>query len=128
VSRSPPERLGSYTRRYIGTAQHFGWLERILQVTLVLNVLDAIFTLWWVLTSQAIEANPLMATAIAAHPVVFVCVKLALVGMGSWLLWRHRKRPLAVISIFVAFLVYYGILLLHLRAAELGVLRQWMLG
>lgn len=94
-----------------------------MQVTLVLNVLDAIFTLWWVQTAQATEANPLMAAAIDAHPVVFVIVKCALVGLGSWLLWRYRRRPLAVVSIFLAFMAYYALLLLHLGAADVGLRR-----
>ncbi len=117
----PKERLGSFTQRYIGTVQHFSWLERIMQVTLVLNVLDAIFTLWWVLTEQATEANPLMAAAIQTHPVLFVVVKCALVGLGSWLLWRYRRRPLAVVSMFLAFMTYYAILLVHLTAANVGL-------
>lgn len=121
----PRERLGSFTQRYIGTVQHFGWLERIMQVTLLLNLLDAIFTLWWLQTAQATEANPLMAAAIATHPIVFVLVKCTLVGLGSWLLWRHRRRPLAVISIFVAFLTYYGLLLVHLGAADVRLLRAF---
>lgn len=113
------ERLGSFTRRYIGTVQHFGWLERIVQATLLLNALDAGFTLFWVLSAQATEANPFMATALDVHPVMFVVTKVALVGMGSWLLWRHKKRPLAVVSMFAAFIVYYAVLLYHLSAVDM---------
>ena len=43
----------------------------------------------------------------------FVVVKLALVGLGSWLLWSRRRSPLAVVGIFSAFIAYYVILVHH---------------
>ena len=49
---------------------------------------------------------------------LFVVVKLTLVMASTWLLWRHRERPLAVVGIFAAFLVYYSILLYHLSFAS----------
>lgn len=119
----PEERLGSATRR-IGTLEHFRWLEQIVRWILILNVLDATLTIYWVFTGQAKEANPLMDTLITTHPVLFVIVKCALVGMGSWLLWRYKKRPLAVVSIFGAFLTYYCLLLYHLNAANLRIFRH----
>ena len=97
----------------IGTAEPFRWLRNIVKVVLTLNLLDAIFTMTWVTAGLASEANPLLATLVRDHPLVFVAVKLGLVGGGSWLLWQHRQRPLAVIGIFVAFLLYYFLLLLH---------------
>ena len=119
------ERLGSITRR-IGTLEHFGWLERIIRWIVVLNVLDAIITLYWVETRQATEANPLMERVMLAHPVLFVVVKVGMVALGTALLWRLRKRRTAVVGIFVAFLVYYFVLLYHLRAADLRLLeRLW---
>jgi len=97
----------------IGTPEHFRWLGNIVKVVLTLNLLDAIFTMVWVTAGLANEANPLLATLVRDHPLVFVAVKLSLVGGGSWLLWQHRKRPLAVVGIFVVFLSYYCLLLLH---------------
>lgn len=125
MSGEPRERLGSITRR-IGTLEHFGWLERIIRWIVVLNVLDAIITLYWVETRQATEANPLMERVMLAHPVLFVVVKVGMVAVGTTLLWRLRKRRTAVVGIFVAFLVYYFVLLYHLRAADLRLLeRLW---
>jgi hypothetical protein len=49
------------------------------------------------------------------HAVVFVVVKTALVGLGSYLLWRRRHRPAAVVGIFAVFLAYYAVLLHHLQ-------------
>ena len=52
--------------------------------------------------------------------------KIALVGMGSFLLWRHRKRPAAGVSIFLVFLTYYVLLLYHLQAMQLNLLSRWL--
>jgi hypothetical protein len=97
----------------VGTQEHFRWLEGIVKVTLVLNLLDALFTLAWVWAGLAREANPLLDELVHGHPIAFVAAKLGLVGLGSLLLWRLRHRPLAVIAMFVAFLAYYALLLVH---------------
>ncbi len=97
----------------IGTAEHFVWLGGVVKVVLALNLLDALFTISWVSLGLAREANPLLSALVRDYPVLFTSVKLALVSGGSWLLWEHRARPLAVIGIFFAFLVYYSLLLLH---------------
>ena len=97
----------------VGTAEHFRWLHGIVKAVLVLNLLDALFTLVWVRAGLAREANPLIDWLVEEHAVGFVLVKLGLVGLGSWLLWRRRERPAAAIAIVAAFLIYYLILLYH---------------
>jgi hypothetical protein len=106
----------------IGTYQHFRWLKGIIVAVLILNSLDAVLTIWVVSTGRAVEANPLMASLVHETPILFLIVKTALVVMGCFLLWRFRKRKFAVMSVFLAFLVYYAILLYHLRAMELRLL------
>ncbi len=106
----------------VGTAEHFGWLQGIVKAVLVLNLLDALFTLVWVRSGLAREANPLIDQLANQHAVGFVLVKLALVSLGSWLLWQHRERPAAVIAIVAAFLTYYLILLYHIQYAS-GLVR-----
>jgi hypothetical protein len=108
----------------IGTREHFRWLEGIVKGTLVLNLLDALFTLVWVVNGLANEANPLLHVVVHEHPLAFVMAKLALVSLGSLLLWRYRHRALAVVGIFVAFLTYYLLLLIHVDylAWVLGIL------
>jgi hypothetical protein len=111
-------------RRFsVGTAEHFRWLRGIVKAVLVLNLLDALFTLVWVRSGLAREANPLIDWLVEGHAVGFVSVKLALVGLGSLLLWRRRERPAAAIAIVAAFLTYYLILLYHLQYAS-GLARQ----
>ena len=101
----------------VGTSEHFRWLHGIVECVLVLNLLDAIFTLWWVRWGLALEANLMIDRLIDEVPLAFITVKLGLVGLGSWLLWQRRDRPAAVVSIFVAFVVYYLVLLYHLQYA-----------
>lgn len=110
---APPRR-----RMQVGTPEQFRWLHAILKWVVVLNLVDAVLTLFWVRAGLAEEANTLLDELVNQHELVFVLVKLALVGMGAWILWRRRQSPTAVVAIFVAFIVYYAILLHHLRYAS----------
>ena len=102
----------------IGTPAQFEWLGTIVKTVVVLNLIDALMTLWWVRTGFATEANPLMREVLDDHAVAFVVCKLLLVSLGTLLLWWRRDRPLAVIGIFTIFLAYYGILLFHVGFAS----------
>ncbi len=110
---------------WVGTAEHFRWLKLIVKLVIVLNVVDAVLTVIWIATGRATEANPLLQDMAHTHPLQFVIVKLLLVSFGTWLLWRQRKRPLAVISIFSAFLVYYFLIIYHLQAMNLRLVQRW---
>jgi hypothetical protein len=103
----------------IGTPEHFRWLHGIVQALLVLNVLDAIWTIAEIASGRASEANPLMAGLAHSEPVLFAFVKILLVSLGSYILWQHRQKATAVCAIFVAFMVYYCLLLYHLFAMDL---------
>ncbi len=105
----------------VGTRQHLRWLNGIVKTIVVLNGIDALLTLFWVRTGLAREANVFLRTLVDNHPVLFVSAKIALVSLGSLLLWRYRRHPLAVVGLFVVFLVYYSILLHHLRFVHLLV-------
>ena len=84
---------------------------------LVLNLLDAIFTLVWVRWGFAREANLMIDRLVEGHALAFIAVKLGLVGMGSWLLWQRRNHATAVVAIFIAFMAYYLVLLYHVQYA-----------
>lgn len=103
------------SRFTIGTAEHFGWLDWIVRSVLVLNLLDGIFTLLWVRHGLAEEANALMRDLAHEQAFAFLLSKIALVSLGCVFLWRLRTHPLAVVGIFVAFAVYYLVLLLHVE-------------
>ena len=120
---STPSRRSSssFLALEVGTPEQYRWLRGIVATVLVLNLFDAVFTLLWVQAGHAREANPFLRQLIEASPLAFVGVKLGLVGLGSSLLWLHRDRPLAVTAIFLAFLVYYTLLLWHLGFLALVV-------
>lgn len=105
-------------RLEVGTPEHFRWLGWVVKSVLVMNLVDAALTLYWVRAGWAHEANTLIEQLVEQHALLFVTVKLALVSAGSWLLWEHRRQPPAVVAIFVAFVVYYLILLHHLQFAS----------
>ena len=105
----------------IGTAQHYGWLHGIVKALIVLNGLDAVFTLFWVRAGLAREANALLKMLVNEHAVLFVVAKLGLFSLSSLLLWRLRQRPAAVVALFVAFVAYYVLLLHHLSFTSLWI-------
>lgn len=120
----PTAESGAQGDDRVGTARQHRLVERLVQAVLVLNLIDAVMTMIWVLRGDATEANPMMDLVLREHPVLFVVTKLGLVSLGSYLLWRHRRKGAAVVAIFVAFLVYYAILTIHLGALDLRVLSR----
>lgn len=103
----------------VGTMTQFGWLEGVVKAVIVMNLIDAVMTLWWVRSGFATEANPFIEQIVTEHGLLFVVSKITLVFLGTTLLWRYRTRPLAVLGIFAAFMVYYGLLLVHLSFASM---------
>ncbi len=99
----------------VGHPREFHWLGGIVKALQILNLLDAVFTLFWVSTGLAKETNVLLQNLVSEDPVLFVVVKISLVSLGSFLLWRRRRRPVAVIALIFVFMVYYYVLLVHLR-------------
>ena len=112
----------------IGKPIHFLWLHGVIAAILVLNLADAVLTLWWYFSGAAMEANPFMDVLLQKGALPFVAVKLGFVSGASWVLWKRRRRAISVIGIFLLFLVYYVLLLYHLKAIEislLGALGPW---
>jgi len=109
----------------LGTEEHYRWLRGIIVSILVLNVCDAVFTMIWIETGVATEANPLLRELVNEYPLLFVLVKTTLVSLGCLLLWRFRNRATSIIGIFIAFLVYYLLLLYHLNSMELRLFTRF---
>ncbi len=103
----------------VGTQQHLRWLNGIVKAIVVLNGLDALLTLFWVRAGLAQEANVFLRDLVDNHAILFVSAKIALVSLGSLLLWKYRRHPFAVVGLFAVFLVYYAVLLHHLRFTHL---------
>lgn len=87
----------------------------LLGITLILNLFDAVLTLYAVLVGGAIEVNPLMAELLARGPLHFMVAKLLLVSLGILMLWRLRGRLLAHIGSVCAFGVYSLLLFHHIQ-------------
>ena len=92
------------------------WEAPTVAAVLVLNVLDAGFTLGWLRRGEATEANPLFEELASQRPWRFVLVKVALVALGLVILYRYRHVKLARGSLVLALVVYLGLFAYHLGA------------
>jgi hypothetical protein len=111
----------------LGSQQEFRWLRIIVASIIFLNIFDAIFTLFWVNAGLAQEANVLMRYLVHNHPVIFVSVKFTIVFAGTYVLWKYRFNRYAVLGLFVIFLIYYALLLHHLRFSS-HIVFKYILG
>jgi hypothetical protein len=102
----------------VGTRDQFKWLYGVIEAIVILNLLDAVLTIFWVHTGIAREANPLLQPLVHNHVLLFIAIKIALGSLGTWLLWEHRHRAFVVIGTFSVFMAYYAVLLQHLRIAS----------
>ncbi len=91
-------------------------LTRAIWLVLILNVVDALATLYWV-SMGATEANPGMATALSWGHIPFLGAKIALVTLGCIAIWRGRKCLLAHVLFRLPIVAYAGVVALHLAAA-----------
>ncbi len=84
------------------------------RVVVYFNVLDAGFTFFYLTAGLATEANPLLAAAWAANPLLFLLVKATLVVGGLLILhqWRHRASARTAISAAIA--TYGAVVAWHL--------------
>ncbi len=85
---------------------------------LILNLLDAIFTIVYTSSGVAVESNPLMSGVLGSSPVLFMIAKLALVSLGVLLLWRLRDRRAAAYAMIASGTAYVTLIVYHLSAVE----------
>lgn len=103
----------------IAALVHEDAFEKSLRLILLLNLLDALYTTYWLGLGWASEANPVMASAFELGPVLFLVSKLMLVSMSVWLLWRNRDRMLARLSAIPLGMLYAFVAGQHLGFAAL---------
>jgi hypothetical protein len=87
----------------------------------ILNLLDAIFTVVYTSTGAATESNPMMRGVLASSPVVFMIAKLTLVSLCVFLLWRLGSRLAAGVALLGATAMYAIIIGYHISAMPLLV-------
>lgn len=90
---------------------------------LVLNLLDALFTLAFLQLELAVEANPLMSLAYRSSPLAFVLIKLSMVQIGIMILHLNRQYQVAQYALNIAAAVYAGIVSYHLAFVAAIALR-----
>jgi hypothetical protein len=89
---------------------------------LIFNVLDMVFTVYYIEAGHAVEANPLMAVAYEASPLHFGVVKMALAALGITLLYRARharSAQLAIRGVAFAYGLLVGYHVVHFPVQEL---------
>jgi hypothetical protein len=89
-------------------------LDRVGVLLLVLNLLDAVFTLTFLQIGVAEEANPIMRMAYESSPLSFMAIKLGIVNLGVAVLSSYREAVLARFALKFAVAIYAVIVTWHL--------------
>jgi hypothetical protein len=84
----------------------------LLFFVLAASALDALCTLLF-LQRGGKEANPFMALALSYGQMPFVGIKMALTGIGAWILVAHYYFPVAYKGLLGLAGGYIGLLLVH---------------
>lgn len=108
-----PEAIAEIARRAATKPAHANFRRGGI-LLLWLNVIDGLFTVCFLELGLAHEANPLMRLAYEASPLVFMGVKLLVVGGGVLLLWAHRDTRAARFALAFGLAIYSAILGWHL--------------
>lgn len=90
--------------------KYFGILAVLLNI---LNVCDTFLTIHWVTNDIAEEANPLMDYLIVISPWLFASIKIILVALGSWLLYRFRESRVSWLAMTHCLIVYLWLMSVH---------------
>ena len=88
--------------------------RNILIAIIGLNLFDAVATLTWLDLGFAKEANPLMAPLIAYCPYCFVAIKMGIVVIVCWFLWRERENKYTFLASKIVFSAYTLLALWHM--------------
>jgi hypothetical protein len=89
----------------------------VLIILTILNTVDALATAFWIEHRLATEANPLMEYWLNISPSLFIGIKIVLVTICSYFLWKLRKRKLTYILLIPVILVYTYIFAKHANIA-----------
>lgn len=91
---------------------------------LVLNLMDGLFTLFFLQLAVAEEINPFMRAAYEHSPMLFMLAKMVVVNAGLLLLCLHRKMRASRLAIRAGAFVYGCINVYHVVLLT-HVLHDW---
>ena len=80
----------------------------------VLNIIDGLFTLYWIYKYQAIELNPIMNYLINIDESVFIIVKILLILGSSLVFLKFRNKSFITGCIVFSLLIYFVVCCYHL--------------
>lgn len=79
----------------------------------LLNLFDAVLTVYWVRNGFATEANHIMATLLDWGNLPFLAVKIAIGAVTAFVLWYGKNFKLARYGLTASLFVYCGIMAVH---------------
>jgi Ca2+/Na+ antiporter len=85
------------------------------------NLLDIIFTLFSITAGFAVEANPFMHEMIEESELKFAIVKISLVSLCCFLLWRLRDFKITRVSTVFCFLTYGALMIYHIAGVVVSL-------
>ena len=88
-------------------------LLRPIVLLFLLNLFDAVLTLFWVRNGLAPEGNGLMAYFLDMGDIPFLAVKIFVGALTAFVLWRWSNFRLAKIGLTLALTVYIGLMGVH---------------
>ena len=91
-----------------------GNLKTILAGIVFFNLLDIVFTLVMIHLGFAVEANPFMLNLIEISELFFSAIKISLVSLCVYLLWRLREHDVARTASLICFFTYAILICYHL--------------
>ncbi len=91
-----------------------GYFNEALAFLILLNLLDAGFTAFWVASGRAVEANPIMATLLQVGIAPFILGKLSMVFAASMVLRQYRDRALSQLGVRALVVAYSLVAFIHL--------------
>lgn len=96
----------------------YKWIQKLSKFLLILNLIDGVSTIIFLIAGKATEANPLMNLLWQFGPVSFISFKLFIVSMGVVLIANYfaKKNPrFALSALILATIPYVMVLFHHLR-------------
>lgn len=83
-------------------------------ILFLLNMVDAVLTIYWVRNGFATEGNALMASLLEIGNGPFLTVKLIIGAVTAIVLWRWKNLRVAQLGLTIALAVYIGLMAVHL--------------